>query len=502
MLGIFSALWAALIPVVFQNTLFSLSNRLKNCKERAEIFSCSYPGELIAAITLSAWWVCLDWIRSWIFTGFPWGLFPVSQWQHPLLLQICEYTGIYGVDFLLIFCNFAIFFSGLELRNWVLGKKFRLSPVLPAAILLLGAVLILGVYLDQRQKQRFKDPSALTVFRVGVVQPDLSQRRAASVNQSMEAINVCISLSESLLSSPQNSKPELIVWPESAVPVPYYLNNELSGEFRKQVRTLLKKSQIPFLIGTITYEANPAGKSYDIYNSALLLRNSIPQFNDPFYDRVNVYSKFHLVPFGEFIPLNDRFPKIGRMVGMGRNLTPGKSIQPLSLSEEIRLGTVICYEDVFPYVCRKQAVNGANLLLVITNDAWYPTSFEPQQHYANSVFRSIETRLPMVRCGNSDYSVLIDTTGRTIDSASVEIHQGNKVLQPGKKQSCSAIFSVELPPDPENLTFYVRFGNLFVGLCWLLLLAGFSHIMIKVLQFRKILQQPFEPEPPSTLPHS
>ena len=113
-MGMFSALWAALIPLVFQNTLYPLSVRLKNCEERSNFFAHSYGGELIAAVTLSCWWVCLDWIRSWFCTGFPWGLFPVSQWQHPILLQICEYTGIYGVDFLLIFCNFAVFFLLLE----------------------------------------------------------------------------------------------------------------------------------------------------------------------------------------------------------------------------------------------------------------------------------------------------------------------------------------------------------------------------------------------------
>ena len=81
------------------------------------------------------------------------------------------------------------------------------------------------------------------------------------------------------------------------------------------------------------------------------------------------YDKVHIVPFGEFIPLNDKFPFIGELVGMGRNLTPGKAFRPLDLTKDVRAGVMICYEDVFAYVTRELARNGANFLLVITNDA-------------------------------------------------------------------------------------------------------------------------------------
>ncbi len=133
------------------------------------------------------------------------------------------------------------------------------------------------------------------------------------------------------------------------------------------------------------------------------------------------YDKVHIVPFGEFIPLNDTFPVIGELVGMGRNLTPGKAFRPLDLTKDVRAGVMICYEDVFAYAARELVRNGANFLLVITNDAWYPTSTEPEQHYANAVLRTVETRLPMLRCGNSNYSVLIDQFGRTVDSVTKRI---------------------------------------------------------------------------------
>ena len=112
----------------------------------------------------------MDWIRSWIFTGFPWGLFPSSQWQHPLLFQICEYTGIYGLDFLLIFANFAIFFLLFEIRNTAGSKKIRISPVPVVFLLLLLLNILAGTYLMERQKEKnLKEPH--TIFHAGIVQP-------------------------------------------------------------------------------------------------------------------------------------------------------------------------------------------------------------------------------------------------------------------------------------------------------------------------------------------
>ena len=495
-LGVFSAFWACLFPVFCRYLLLPEKILLSDCETRMAFHGHCLGGELLCGIALSAWWVCLDWIRSWIFTGFPWGLFPASQWQHPLLFQICEYTGIYGLDFLLIFCNFAVFFALLELRNFCLSGKYRLSPVPPAACVLVLLTIASGFFLDRRQQEHLKTLPHRTLA-IGVVQPNLSQRREASDRQIVEALNKCTVLTQQLLNSPDGPAPELIVWPETAVPIPYYpphpesYDSPFCKAYRKAVRTLMEQSGIPFLIGTITYQQDSPAEEPAIFNSALLLKHARPDPHNPFYDRADVYSKVHLVPFGEYIPLNDTFPAIGEKVGMGRNLTPGPDFHALPLGKDVRIGAIICYEDVFPYVTRESARNGANLLLDITNDAWYPASSEPEQHYATAVFRTVETRLPMIRCGNSDYSVLLDACGRTADAASAEVSGGKRVLMPGRKKACAAVFQVNVPLDMEP-TFYVRYGNVFVLLCWAVLLGISGAAVSSAWKIRSALKKPFE----------
>ena len=197
------------------------------------------------------------------------------------------------------------------------------------------------------------------------------------------------------------------------------------------------------------------------------------------------------MPFGEFIPLNDKFPAIGRLVGMGRNLTPGKAFRPVDLTKDVRAGIMICYEDVFAYAARELVRNGANFLLVITNDAWYPTSTEPEQHYANSVLRTVETRLPMLRCGNSNYSVLIDQFGRTVDSVTKRIDPATGMfeLTPWEQKPAAAVMTVRVPKNYRP-TFYVKYGNVFVMQLWVIFAGGCAVAMRNHAVYRRNADRP------------
>ena len=137
--------------------------------------------------------------------------------------------------------------------------------------------------------------------------------------------------------------------------------------------------------------------------------------------------------------------------------------------------------------------NGANFLLVITNDAWYPTSTEPEQHYANAVLRTVETRLPMLRCGNSNYSVLIDQFGRTVDSVTKRIdpETGETELTPWEQKAASAVMTVRVPKH-YTPTFYVRFGNVFVLVLWVIFAGGMAMVARNNWLFRKKADTPEE----------
>jgi apolipoprotein N-acyltransferase len=285
----------------------------------------------------------------------------------------------------------------------------------------------------------------------------------------------------------------LIVWPETAVPTAYYGGGPIATEYRSRVRRMIRESKTPFLVGTLSYDNIRSNTDFDMFNSALLLKEFPMTGGNIKYDAdaAGRYDKVHIVPFGEFIPLNDKFPAIGRLVGMGRNLTPGRAFRPVDLTKDVRAGVMICYEDVFAYAARELVRNGANFLLVITNDAWYPTSTEPEQHYANSVLRTVETRLPMLRCGNSNYSVLIDQFGRTVDSVTKRIDPatGDTELTPWEQKAASAVMTVKVPKHYRP-TFYVRFGNVFVLVLWVIFAGGMAMVLRNNWLFRKNADKP------------
>ena len=533
-LGVFIAVWAMLIPVVCRSLLYPPEVRARGAAAVAAFPRFRAGDEILAMFTLAAWWVILEWIRSWIFTGFPWNLLATTQWRNINLIQICEYTGIYGLSFLVILVNIAVFFTLKDMLTVVRGEKYRRPWPLFAALAIVAAASCasLGVW---KKYNRLYAPENMTEYTVGVVQPDLSQRRDGGEASILEALDVCEELSRPLIAGKKAAESlaaaydgvtvsppplQLIVWPETAVPIAFYSASQvwadeesqrtgktikasaghdpIGEQYRTRVRAMIRDSRTKFLIGTLTYKnIRPSIKDgsadYDMYNSALLLKEFPLTGGNIRYDADTAgrYDKVHIVPFGEFIPLNDRFPIIGKLVGMGRNLSRGREFRPLDLETDVRAGVMICYEDVFAYVTRELARNGANFLLVITNDAWYPTSSEPEQHYANALLRSVETRLPMLRCGNSNYSVLIDHFGRTVDSVAkrTDPATGNTVLTPWEQKAASDVITVRVPKH-YTPTFYVKYGNVFVLLLWVIFAGGMAMVLRNEWLFRKSADKP------------
>ncbi len=539
-LGLFNAVFALAVPLLFKVLLYPADIRKADFDIREKFYRYPVSGELIAVFMLAAWWVLLEYIRSHIFTGFPWNLLGISQWKSFSLIQICEYTGVYGVSFLVILTGIAGYFALHGFRfSLPEGKYKRPFPLIIAVILVIAANAA-GLQLVKRCS------GELRPVAVGVVQPHLSQRRAGTQGQSQEALDVCTRLTGELIrkdkteiswkqeDGQENDRANmlsdfqkaryplnLIVWPESAVPRTYYNHGDyenivaqtkraagtnplamrqlialqeqkpFEAVYRETVRGMMAEvPDVPFLIGTLTFE--PSGK---IYNSALLLKHAKQvtgkkwQYN---YDTADVYSKVHIVPFGEFVPMADKFPVLDEWVGLGRSLSPGPAFRPVSVQNGIDAGIMICYEDVFPYTARELARNKANFLLVITNDAWYPESSEPEQHFVNALFRTIETRLPMVRAGNSDYSVLIDPYGRVADSVFKHFaNDGSVTFQPERKGSGAEKFIVPVPLQPQ-LTFYTRYGDWFVGVCLMVLLTGIFYTVSKQIRYAGILLKPLE----------
>ena len=447
LLGVFPAFWGMALPFIYKWIIVPPDIRLKGA-EAVQAYRNRNPfKELACCLALASLWCVTEWVRSWILTGLPWNLVGSSQWSVLSMIQICEYTGIYGISFVVLTVNLALAGVIGEIPR-MKNKKDLHAPfcTLLFALALVYCCVMFGVKRYVRWEQKSGE---FKTFRVGVVQPDLSQRRSGGTERTLEAIDVCVKLSEELLRFQNDpaAKMDLLVWPETAVPVAFNADYFLSERFRNEVARISRAVQVPMLIGTLYLKASETARDgVELYNSAMLVRNAKLE---------DIYSKVHIVPFGEYVPFGDTFPWLNKMLGMGRNLTRGSGFLPVKPYEDLRLGISICYEDIFAYISRAHALKRANALLVVTNDAWYPTSYEPYQHFANSVFRTVETRLPMLRCGNSNYSVVVGPNGKLQSIAG---------KTPGKFERVSQILEFRCPLDPEP-TFYTRYGNLFIGIC-------------------------------------
>ncbi len=374
------------------------------------------------------------------------------------MLQIAAFTGGYGVNFLVALANTGIF-AACRTRFRGPGLRVMLAVLLLLTLAMLGGLLRIVQYEPLRPN-----------WFPALVQGDISQRRNASLAEAQEALDIYLALSSR---APQLApKPELIVWPESAVPVPFRSTHPVSAQFRFGVARLIARTGLPMLIGSIDFaDTLPGGGPPGVTNSAL--------FFSADGKLRHKYDKIHRVPFGEYIPFRSLLPEfVIRAVDMNRDLTPGVNPNPIRLRDDVRAGTAICYEGVFGYLTREFARRGANVLVVLSNDAWYPVSSEPEQHLANAVTRAVETGLPMVRCGNNGGSGVVTPLGVFTQTLEVPGPEARLELRRGR-----GIVTVRVGVEPEPAeTFFVRHGEWFIAV---LAAVVIFHAAVALIQYRK-----------------
>ncbi len=445
-ISLWPAAWAAVLPWLWRNTMFPLEVEMGGFEKREAWLAAprSYFRLLAFAVGAAALFTLCEWTRSRLFT---WNDFGATQYRNLALLQIARWTGGYGINFLVAFGGTALF-ACCRTRLRSAGLRVLLTYVcILTLVLLTGTIRLSGI---SRQEPNWFPT---------VIQGDLSQRRNAGIAEAEEALEIYLALSRKALKT--TPKPELLIWPESAVPVPFRSAHPVSGAFRRGVQQLIAAGSVPMLIGAIDFEdvLPESGRIPGVTNSALF-------FNHRGRIR-HKYDKIHRVPFGEYIPFRRYLPDfVTRAIDMNRDLVPGTDSNPIEVAPQVRAGTAICYEGVFSYLTREFARRGANVLVVLSNDAWYPESSEPEQHLANAVTRAVETGLPMVRCGNNGGSLLVTPEGRITQV--LEVPGPEKRLELRRGRGFRRL-EVAVKPVPEE-TFFVRYGEWFPGL--LAIIAG------------------------------
>lgn len=394
---------------------------------------------------LAALWVLLEWLRSWVLTGFPWLPLAASQWQRPLLLQILSWTGAWGLSFVLVFFNLGLAAYLRSLRHWR-GKRWwqRLSPEFYSAFGLLGATVFFGLSYSGNFAAR---QSLLTV---AFVQPYIAAPEKWDPQYANEALETLEHVTElgALL------QPDLLLWPEATLPFPLKGNWPLED----WVAALSKRLEKPMLMGAVVVERSEQGEDW---------------FNGVFWvdpekgvDTDNYYAKRHLVPFGEYVPFGRWLPFLDKVIpldGSFRQGTEPTLLRYQTLERTLRIGPLVCYEDIFPSLARSSVNAGADLLFVATNNAWFGEGSGAWQHAAHSVLRAVETRRPVLRTGNGGWSGWIDDHGHirhiTLDRSGSIYFQGVDTAEITRSRHWI-----------RELSFYVRFGDWFVlfsaFLCW------------------------------------
>jgi apolipoprotein N-acyltransferase len=254
-------------------------------------------------------------------------------------------------------------------------------------------------------------------------------------------------------------RPDLIVWPESVMPLAVR-GDEGAKAF---VETLVKRANAPLLLGSNVIE-QPGTPRETYFNGALLVTP-----DDGVAERY--YAKRQLVPFGEYVPLRPVLGWLNKFVPIGDgDFGRGEDSSPLIVplrDQHVVFGPLICYEDIYPHLARHSVIAGANVLAVVTNNGWFGEGGAAYQHAAHSVLRAVETRRPLIRCGNGGWSGWIDEFGVV---RSTITNQAGTIYFRGVR-------AMEVTRDVrwiEKQSFYTEYGDWFVLVSAGLVMFGFA----------------------------
>jgi apolipoprotein N-acyltransferase len=419
-LALFSVGWALLARWVLVN-----------------VVSLDVGRRVLIMVGLAAFWVVLEWVRSWLLSGFPWLTLAASQWQRPLMLQILSLTGAWGLSFVLVLFNVGVAFYTWHLvhrRKEAWYRRFCLEFYLGMGALC--SLLLLGVTDQPRTREN-------PLVHAGFIQPYIKPPERWNADN-FAAVRADYEL---VCQYAVFDGAEVILWPEASTPLPAPGNaaaeawlGELSAEL-----------EVPILMGNLA-QAEGADGALNWYNAMVSVTPEggvQPEFAP----------KRHLVPFGEYTP--NWLPFLDKLVPTEGEFVPGHRALVMSLKvgeRNWRVGPLICYEDLFPQLARSLVREGVDFLYVATNDAWYGEGGAAYQHAAHSVLRAVETRRPVLRSGNAGWSGWIDERGQIR-------HVLLGVDRTVYFQGADAIQVYRNPSYVDFQTLYVRWGDWFVYLC-------------------------------------
>jgi apolipoprotein N-acyltransferase len=354
-----------------------------------------WTGDGSRVIALAVCLTIAEWLRGQVLTGFPWNAFGYALSEPLALAQTASLIGLWGMTFLTV----AIFASPAALIDG--GSRGRSAWIAPVtAIVVLIAMGAFGVV-------RLSRNPTLTVAnaKLRIMQPDLQQDEKFNYSAKAAVMQKYLTLSDRA-SGPQSTGVRdvtILIWPESAFP--FFLTRE--ADVMAQIADLLPKGTV-LITGSVRAPDLPPGtKVTRAYNSVYVI--------DHDGTVLSIYDKLHLVPFGEFLPLQDWMEKLGfvQLTKVSGGFIPGTLRRTMAIPGAPRALPLLCYEVIFPADIAARD-DRPGWIVNLTNDGWFGISTGPYQHLQQARLRAVEQGLPVVRAANTGISAVIDPLGRIV----------------------------------------------------------------------------------------
>ncbi len=365
-------------------------------------------------------WVLLEYGRGFLLSGFPWSFLAHSQYNFLHFIQVVSITGTYFISFLIVAINTILYAFWRK-------RKISLTYVAVIAVLVVATLDYGFISLSEKNNRALLK----TKIVQGNVRQDVKWDEAFKVMTIKKYLQMTLS---------SGKDADLIIWPETAMP--FIFDREIYAN--KYIKALPEAVNGNLLFGTMSQD--PSGR---FRNSAYVIGKD--------GETKGIYSKVHLVPFGEYTPLLSYFPFLEKLTAAGGDFSSGEGHKPIK-TDAGNIGILICYEGVFPSITNETVRKGAQVLVNLTNDAWYDRTSAPFQHFAFYIFRAIETDRYLLRAANTGISAIIDPKGHVEEKTAIfteEILKGSFAIR-------------------DTKTFYVKQGDYFILLVLLALAVAVS----------------------------
>lgn len=330
-------------------------------------------------------WTVTEYLRGILFTGFPWNLV-ASVWTfHPATMQALAFMGAYGLG---------LFSVLLFAAPSVLAGRARLA----AAPMILVALVPFAAGLWRYEAAPASGSDMVPGVKLALVQGDIAQRMKWNPEERIGIVRTYLGLTAKAVADGATH----VVWPETAVPVAL----GRSPELRAAIAGILRSSSTAQALVAGTLRVTAPNEPLKAWNSVQVVGRD--------GEITATYDKFHLVPFGEYVPFRHLLP-LDKITAGSVDFTAGSGPETIAVPGLPPVGPLICYEAIFPEEVARAVKDGASrpgFLINITNDAWFGRTAGPHQHFAEARLRTIEEGLPMVRGGNTGISAIIDPYGR------------------------------------------------------------------------------------------